>query len=157
MPMIKYVQFFAIWGLSGALFAQTPSTLTSPQKLPMFDIEEYTVKHLEQLQAETILLEAKAARAKIQRELQDSGVNVQISKSRAIEGVKASPNTLLPKVEEIYGSGKQLTARLIFANGKTTELHHGERVLDTSFWIESITPHAVIVGDGNEKRLLGFY
>ncbi|WP_433960038.1 hypothetical protein, partial [Serratia symbiotica] len=62
----KCALFIAAW-VSTAAYAETPPLL--PSQPPV--MEEYTLQRLEQIQAETVLLEAKAARARIQRELEE--------------------------------------------------------------------------------------
>ncbi|EFW11167.1 type IV pilus biogenesis protein PilP, partial [Serratia symbiotica str. Tucson] len=119
---------FIAAGLSAAAYAETP-----PPQLPV--MEEYTLQRLEQIQAETVMLEAKAARARIQRELEESGIDARTA-NLPLNGRELAilPRTGgLPSVEEIYGSGKQLMARLVLSDGKRAELRQGEQIPGTRF------------------------
>lgn len=141
----KRVLLVAAW-LSGAAYAETP-------------LEDYTLQRLEQIQAETVMLEAKAARARIQRELEESGINTRAT-DLPLNGreMAISPRIGgLPSVEEIYGSGKQLIARLLLSNGKRVELRPGEKIPSTRFRVKAITDREVRVADGDDKRTLTFY
>lgn len=93
-------------------------------------MEEYTLQRLEQIQAETVMLEVKAARARIQRELEYSGIDT-LTANLPLNGrdLAILPRAGgLPSVEEIYGSGKQLMARLLLSDGKRAELRQGEQI-----------------------------
>lgn len=143
----KRVLFIAAW-LSGVTYAETPPVM-----------EEYTLQRLEQIQAETVMLEAKAARARIQRELEESGIDTRTANlslnNRDLAMLPRAGG--LPSVEEIYGSGKQLMARLALSDGKRAELRQGEQIPGTRFWVEVINAREVRVSDGNDKRTLAFY
>lgn len=115
MQNYKCALFIAA-GLSAAAYAETP-----PPQLPV--MEEYTLQRLEQIQAETVMLEAKAARTRIQRELEDSGIDTR-TYNLPLNGRELAilPRTGgLPSVKEIYGSGKQLMARLVLSDGKRAD------------------------------------
>lgn len=147
----KYALFIAA-GLSAAAYAETP-----PPQPPV--MEEYTLQRLEQIQAETVLLEAKAARARIQRELEESGIDARTA-NLPLNGRELAmlPRVGgLPSVEEIYGSGQQLMARLVLFDGKRAELRQGEQIPGTRFLVEAISAREVRVADGNDKRTLAFY
>ncbi|HGJ5864820.1 type IV pilus biogenesis protein PilP [Arsenophonus nasoniae] len=143
---------FIAAGLSAAAYAETP-----PPQLPV--MEEYTLQRLEQIQAETVMLEAKAARARIQRELEDSGIDARTAplplNGRELAMLPRAGG--LPSVEEIYGSGKQLMARLVLSDGKRAELRQGEQIPGTRLRVETISAREVWVADGNDKRTLAFY
>ncbi|BBI93033.1 type IV pilus biogenesis protein PilP [Serratia symbiotica] len=150
----KCALFIAAW-VSTAAYAETPPLL--PSQPPV--MEEYTLQRLEQIQAETVLLEAKAARARIQRELEESGIDARTANlpltGRELAILPRAGS--LPSVEEIYGSGKQLMARLVLSDGKRAELRQGEQIPGTRFLIETISAREVRVADGNDKRTLAFY
>ncbi|MGL9751229.1 MAG: type IV pilus biogenesis protein PilP [Symbiopectobacterium sp.] len=132
----KRALFIAAW-VSTAAYAEIPPLLP-PQPQVM---EEYTLQRLEQIQAETVLLEAKAACTRIQRELEESGIDDRIA-NLPLTGRELAilPSTGgLPSVEEIYGSGQQLMARLVLFDGKRAELRQGEQIPGTRFLIETIS------------------
>lgn len=150
----KYTLLITAW-LSAA-YAEKPPLLPLPSQPPV--MEEDTLQRLEQIQADTVLLEAKAARARIQRELEDRGMDTRTAhlplNGREIAILQRASG--LPSVEEIYGRGQQLMARLVLSDGQRAELMQGEPIPGTRFWVESISAREVRVADGHEKRTLAF-
>lgn len=143
----KCALFIAAWVSTNA-YAETP-----PQPPVM---EEYTLQRLEQIQAETVMLEAKAAHARIQRELEDSGIDARTANLPLNgRGLAILPRAGgLPSVEEIYGSGQQLMARLVLFDGKRAELRQGEQIPGSRFLIETISAREVRVAGPKLKKTL---
>lgn len=141
--------------LSGALLVACAARATL---LPPV-LEEHTLKRLEQIQAETVILEAKAARARVQRELEAGGIDATLPPLTMKGGTMAVPTlgTGLPVVQEIYGTGKQLRVRLVLPDGTLTELAAGEPVPGGTLTVTAITSREVRVSDGSRERTLAFH
>ena len=137
--------------LSPAAMADPVSTLppaqnaSSPAPLPV--PRPVTVMHdsagqplnlgsLETIQAETVLFEAKVARAKALGELQKSGVDSD-----------PAPlfNPAPPQVVEIAGSGNALSALLVLSNGNQVRVQPGSRVPGTNYTVSRISFNEVVV------------
>lgn len=153
--------------LSPAAMADPVSTLppaqnaSSPAPLPV--PRPVTVMHdsagqplnlgsLETIQAETVLFEAKVARAKALGELQKSGVETDTATlfnpappaadAQAVKG--ASTDTTPPQVVEIAGSGNALSALLVLSNGNQVRVQPGSRVPGTNYTVSRITFNEVV-------------
>lgn len=137
MPVRKFYLLLLVgWALqSGAATGDTVSE-SRVQRLGQ----------LEQIQAETVILEAKAARARVQKELEDNGIVATIPTA-----------SRLPSVQEIYGTGNRLVARLRWSDGSQAELAAGQRVSGTAFSITHLTAREVRVSDGTHERILPFH
>lgn len=155
--------------LSPAAMADPVSTLppaqnaSSPAPLPV--PRPVTVMHdsagqplnlgsLETIQAETVLFEAKVARAKALGELQKSGVDSDpaplfnpappaATDAQAVKG--ASTDTTPPQVVEIAGSGNALSALLVLSNGNQVRVQPGSRVPGTNYTVSRISFNEVVV------------
>ncbi|OKP21798.1 type IV pilus biogenesis protein PilP [Serratia fonticola] len=127
--------------------------------------KDFTLRRLEKIQAETVIVEAQVARAKAMKSLVDSGssgsvpdvmagtaavaVNVSQMKSKAMP---------LPQINEIYGTGNRLIARLVLGDGSYAELTTGQQVPGTLLKITSISAREVRVSalDGAGVQSLPF-
>ncbi|MGK2894518.1 type IV pilus biogenesis protein PilP [Klebsiella michiganensis] len=109
---------------------------------------------LETIQAETVLFEAKVARAKALGELQKSGVDSDPAPlfnpappapadAQTVKG--ASPDTTPPQVVEIAGSGNTLSALLVLSNGNQVRVQPGSRVPGTNYTVSRISFNEVVV------------
>lgn len=109
---------------------------------------------LETIQAETVLFEAKVARAKALGELQKSGVDADPAPlfnpappagadTQDVKG--ASTDTTPPQVVEIAGSGNALSALLALGNGNQVRVQPGSRVPGTRYTVKSISISEVVV------------
>ncbi|EKS6646037.1 type IV pilus biogenesis protein PilP [Enterobacter hormaechei] len=140
--------------------AQTPRT-TAPLPVP----RPVTVMHdsagqplnlgsLETIQAETVLFEAKVARARALGELQKSGADTDTAPffspappaatdAPAVKG--AATDTTPPQVVEIAGSGNTLSALLVLSNGTQVRILPGSRVPGTNYTVSRISLNEVVV------------
>ncbi|WP_261804205.1 type IV pilus biogenesis protein PilP [Serratia marcescens] len=109
---------------------------------------------LETIQAETVLFEAKVARAKALGELQKSGVDADPpplfnpappagADTQDVKG--AATDTTPPQVVEIAGSGNALSALLVLSNGNQVHVQPGSRVPGTNYAVIRISFNEVVV------------
>lgn len=144
--------------------APSPAQNTSPPSPPPVP-RPVTVMHdsagqplnlgsLETIQAETVLFEARVARAKALGELQKSGVDSDpvplfnpappaATDAQAVKG--ASTDTTPPQVVEIAGSGNALSALLVLSNGNQVRVQPGSRVPGTNYTVSRISFNEVVV------------
>lgn len=113
----------------------------------------YTLQQLEQLQAETVLLEAQAAKAKAKAALTETS-------NKTGEGlVMGTAPQRLTYVQEIYGAGARLKARILLPTGRAVELLSGDLIPGTDLKIIAITPRSVRVAgmNGVSEHALPFH
>lgn len=121
--------------------------------------DENTLRHLEKIQTETVILEAQISLAKAKKELEASGNGREIQSrqvmSSTISTLLPKPHTL-PRIQEIYGTGKQLFVRLLLADNSLTELTRGQSIPGTDLKITSISAREVRVSNGENESILTF-
>ncbi|HFZ1935465.1 TPA: type IV pilus biogenesis protein PilP [Serratia marcescens] len=127
--------------------------------------KDFTLRRLEKIQAETVIVEAQVARAKAQKALEDSGSSVSVPDVTAGTAAVAvnvsqakSKVPPLPQINEIYGAGNRLIARLALSDGTYAELTTGQQVPGTQLKISSISAREVRVSalDGSGAQSLPF-
>jgi type IV pilus biogenesis protein PilP len=124
--------------------------------------KDFTLRRLEKIQAETLLVEAQVARAKALQSLKDSGSSdsiAQVSDGMEINVSKATGQRgALPLIREIYGAGTRLVARLVLNDGSQAELTAGQQIPGTQLKISSISAREVRVSapDGSGVQSLNF-
>src|SRR5471030_1881849 len=81
---------------------------------------DLTLRRLENIQAETVIYEAQVARAKARKELENNGTDISTRIPSGRDGVdvsvtsgSTSPTRSLPRIQEIYGSPKNLMVNLV--------------------------------------------
>ncbi|HBP4890423.1 TPA: type IV pilus biogenesis protein PilP [Pseudomonas aeruginosa] len=121
----------------------------------------YTLQQLEQLQAETVLLEAQAAKAKAQAALDEAPGKAGGGDGQVMGSVAGAAPVALPGlayVQEIYGSGAHLKARILLPTGRTVELLPGDSLPGSELRVTAITPRSVRVADadGADEHALPF-
>lgn len=138
-------------------YAQLPIPVLSGNEP---SLSMHTLQRLETIQAETVLLEAQAARAKVQRELDEVPL---ISSKDIVSNIPQNQLPLvaqttypLPVIQEIYGNNKRLVAQLVTAEGGVTTVSIGQVIPGTDYKVTSITAKSVQVSDGNVSRNLSF-
>ncbi|MEQ0866964.1 type IV pilus biogenesis protein PilP [Pseudomonas aeruginosa] len=113
----------------------------------------YTLQQLEQLQAETVLLEAQAAKAKAQAALVEAPGKAGGGEGQVMGVVAGTAPTVarsgLAYVQEIYGSGARLKARILLPTGRAVELLPGDPLPGTDLTVTAITPRSVRVADAD--------
>lgn len=172
MPNSKLIMCFlamvvcGAWGLLPA-YAATDALPPPPLASEMVEYPagDHTLRRLERIQAETVIVEAQVARAKAQKALEDSGSSVSVpdvTAGTAAVAVNVSQAkrkvTPLPQINEIYGTGNRLIARLVLSDGTYAELTTGQQVPGTPLKVTSISAREVRVAalDGSGAQSLPF-
>lgn len=114
-----------------------------------------TVGQLESIQQKNMLLEAQVHTARLQRQLRENGRGVLavggnvLSSDPPIAGsaVSSSRGATL-QLEEIYGRGHVLLARLRLTAGGVVEVRQGDRLPGSSLKVTAITDSVVKLSDG---------
>lgn len=152
---------------SGAPSSDTPP---APTRLHESSGNTLNLARLERIQADTLLFEAQAARAKALLSLQqnngyDASLPAPLSQSlvAATGGVPGTTlstlptQTVLPRIVEIAGSGKHLRTRLALSDGAAVELSAGQRIPGTNNTVKTITAQEVqITTSTGETHTLAF-
>ncbi|ELT9933914.1 type IV pilus biogenesis protein PilP [Escherichia coli] len=117
-----------------------------------------TIGELEAQQNRNILLQAKVQGAQLQKQLEESDVNLSSETVSGFSGVTASlpsseqPTSKnrkeLPVIMEINGKDKRLHAVLRMADGRQTSVTTGSQLPGTSVTVKSISLSGVTLSDG---------
>ncbi|KOY63020.1 hypothetical protein AM629_05555 [Photorhabdus heterorhabditis] len=139
----------------------TDNEIEMPQKAKPPVMTNYTLHQLEQIQAETVILEAQAARARAQKELAENvSENITTTMSSVTDSEMHSSvmprMQQLPHIQEIYGTGNRLIARLGLPDGSWVEATTGQFIPGTAYKIKAITALEVRVSNGSNERSLPF-
>ncbi|MEF4610837.1 type IV pilus biogenesis protein PilP [Escherichia coli] len=120
-----------------------------------------TILQVEQIQAETVIYEAKLARQKAVSELRNlASATPAITPS---SGYSSLADTDIPaqrvaakslRVIEIFGTPQQMSARISLLDGSVTDVKVGQSIPGTSYKVASITGNGVWIQNGTEKRQL---
>lgn len=117
-----------------------------------------TVGQLESIQQKNMLLEAQLHTARLQRQLRENG-----QETRPVDGnvmspwqanspiagsAVSSPRGATLQLEEIYGRGHVLLARLRLTAGGVVEVRQGDRLPGSSLKVTAITDSVVKLSDG---------
>ncbi|MFV8761216.1 type IV pilus biogenesis protein PilP [Yersinia enterocolitica] len=114
-----------------------------------------TVGQLESIQQKNMLLEAQLHTARLQRQLRENG-----QETRPVDGnvmspwqanppiAASSPRGATLQLEEIYGRGHVLLARLRLTAGGVVEVRQGDRLPGSSLKVTAITDSVVKLSDG---------
>jgi type IV pilus biogenesis protein PilP len=129
---------------------------------------DFTLRRLESIQAETVIVEAQVIRAKALKLLEESG-NTSVPESfsgtaavsvNTTSAASPTPTTSrrLPQINEIYGAGNRLIARLALNDGSYTELTEGQHIPGTQLKVAGISAREVKVSglDGGNVQSLPF-
>lgn len=174
------VLYAVLPGVSLPIFAATSDLSLSPpaqeaenaellqasvQGAVQTDERDFTLRRLEKIQAETVIVEAQVARAKALRSLEESGSSARlpdISDGMAAVAINLSqtprPARGLPQISEIYGTGSRLTARLLLTDGSHAEFTTGQHIPGTQLKVTRISAREVQVAtvDGSSVQTLNF-
>ncbi|WP_261374780.1 type IV pilus biogenesis protein PilP [Yersinia aldovae] len=117
-----------------------------------------TVGQLESIQQKNVLLEAQLHTARLKRQLReneqgnrpvDGNVLSSEQANPPIAGLAASsPRGATLQLEEIYGRGHVLLARLRLTAGGVVEVRQGDRLPGSSLTVTAITDSVVKLSDG---------
>ncbi|MBW5814212.1 MULTISPECIES: type IV pilus biogenesis protein PilP [Yersinia] len=123
------------------------------------DISSVTVGQLESIQQKNMLLEAQVHTARLQRQLRESEQdtlpvdgNVTSPGQENIPkagSAAASPEGAILQLEEIYGRGNPLRARIRLATGGVVEVTQGDILPGSSLKVMAITDSVVKLSDGS--------
>ncbi|EEJ4252259.1 type IV pilus biogenesis protein PilP [Salmonella enterica subsp. enterica serovar 4,[5],12:b:-] len=145
-----------------ALASATESENTSGEEIKY---SSPTVLQVEQIQAETVIYEAKLARQKAVSELRNLDLNGVTGSTAAIH---SPPGPSLPdadvsltqaiskamRVTEIWGTPEQMSARITLPDGSVADVSAGQQLPGTPYSVESVTREGVWLRNGTEKRQL---
>lgn len=128
-----------------------------------------TLGELEAAQARNLILEQKVQTARLEQQLRESqsgqrsDLNYLAPPSPLSAPVMAQPRTTQPaatstsekqaggvRLQEIYGRGTQLRARIVLPDGGVTEVVKGERIPGTSKRVTEVTATFVRLSDDSE-------
>ncbi|WP_051690845.1 type IV pilus biogenesis protein PilP [Photorhabdus australis] len=162
MQNSKYLSLIVVLISSTCLPAKASTTgneTTQEAKPPV--MTNYTLHQLEQIQAETVILEAQAARARAQKELAENVSENVTTTMPSITGSEIHSSVMpriqqLPHIQEIYGTGNRLIARLGLPDGSWVEATTGQLIPGTEYKIKTITALEVRVSNGSNERSLPF-
>lgn len=153
------------WGVGMMVFIFSVNNAYAQSPLPLLSGNEpslsmHTLQRLELIQAETVLLEAQAARAKVQRELDEVPLNsnkeLATNVPQTQQQIFSRSTYSLPVVQEIYGNKKRLVAQIVTAEGGITTVSVGQIIQGTNYKVTSITSKSVQVSDGIVTQTLAF-
>lgn len=129
------------------------------------DAENVTIGQLEAIQSRNFLLEQQVQTARLTRQLRESQTENPVSPTvnppvvmpfipgaeQQAAGVPVSRNvTGTVRLQEIYGRGSQLRARIVLSQGGVTEVSAGDPLPGSKLTVKSITLNAVKLSDGAE-------
>lgn len=115
---------------------------------------DLTLLQVEEIQGETVIAEAKVILAKARKALSENGSMAvtetsigtsAIPVSATSPALSAAAHNQLPQINEIYGGGKSLIARLVLSDGSYAELTEGQHIPGTKLKITSISAREVRV------------
>jgi type IV pilus biogenesis protein PilP len=134
--------------------------------------DNVTIGQLEAIQARNFLLEQQVQTAKLKRQLRESendagGLNSPNSPT-PMPFIPANPAGEMPakraadssagektasgavRLQEIYGRGTQLRARILLPQGGVTEVTTGDQIPGTKLRVSAVTAAVVKLSDGSE-------
>lgn len=145
-----------------AVFSQQSLATDSPVTT---DAENVTIGQLEAIQSRNFLLEQQVQTARLTRQLRESQSESPVSQAvnppvaiPFIPGAEQQAESgLVPgnvrgavRLQEIYGRGAQLRARIVLSQGSVTEVSAGDPLPGSKLTVKSITLNAVKLSDGTE-------
>lgn len=145
-----------------AVFSQQSLATDSPVT-PV--AENVTIGQLEAIQSRNFLLEQQVQTARLTRQLRESESESPVSQpvnppaampfipgaeQQAASGLVPRSVTGAVRLQEIYGRGEHLRARVVLSQGGVTEVSAGDQVPGSKLTVKSITLNAVKLSDGTE-------
>ncbi|MDR3430722.1 MAG: type IV pilus biogenesis protein PilP [Rouxiella aceris] len=160
--------------LLGILAVVSQQSLAA-ESVPTSDSDNVTIGQLEAIQSRNFLLEQQVQTARLTRQLRESQSESQVSPSANvpvplpfIPNSPSIPSTVSPgqpavsaapprrsvsdpvRLQEIYGKGTQLHARLVLPQGGITEVSAGDQIPGSKLSVKAVTLNAVKLSDGTE-------
>lgn len=151
--------------LSALLFGQSQQAIASDSLLP-----NVTIGELEAAQARNLILEQKVQTARLQQQLRESESSNRTDQNYpATSSQHAVPMVIQPseanktnaagsivqrrdgvRLQEIYGRGTQLRARILLPNGGVTEVTKDDQIPGTPIHVTEVTATIVRLSDNSE-------
>jgi type IV pilus biogenesis protein PilP len=153
-----------VYAVPNELPPSPPAQVAEKTALLPVDERDFTLRRLEKIQTETVIVEAQVARAKALKSLEDNGSSAnlpEVSDGMAAVAVHVSaPRNArgLPRISEIYGAGSRLIARLALNEGSQAEFTVGQHIPGTQLRVTRISAREVQVSalDGSSVQALNF-
>ena len=142
--IIQSIGFFA-----SAAEDDTGKIISAPSATP---VQNLTISELERIQAETVLYEARANRAKAILNWKTNGTGLDApvpelsataSAEKAREQARIDRSESIPRILEIAGSGGQLTCRMLMPDGTVVEARSGQRLPGSAYTVAKINSQGV--------------
>lgn len=144
-------------------------SLQSQASDSLADVNNVTIGQLEAIQSRNFLLEQQVQTARLTRQLRESQSESPVSQAASSAlpfipsgqpamgagqpAVSAAPPksvTGAVRLQEIYGRGTQLHARIVLLQGGITEVSVGDQLPGSKLTVKSVTLNAVKLSDGAE-------
>ena len=130
--------------LTALLSLPVCASVQTPEAAPA---QSLTFARLEQIQSQTILYEAQAARDKAKRGVSGEALTAPVPTAGPNEVKPTRQSSALPRVREISGAGTHLSARLVLPDGAVAFVATGQPVPGSEFTVKKISARAVSVTD----------
>jgi type IV pilus biogenesis protein PilP len=138
------------------------------------DTGNVTIGQLEAIQSRNFLLEQQVQTARLTRQLRESESEIQMSQASPVanapaslpfipsgsptagaeqQATRAPSEKIVPapvRLQEIYGKGAQLRARIVLPQGGVTEVSPGDQLPGSKLTVKSVTLNTVKLSDGTE-------
>ncbi len=161
-----------LW-LLGILAAFSQQSLATESPVTA-DADNVTIGQLEAIQSRNFLLEQQVQTARLTRQLRESESEIQMSQVSPVanapaalpfipsglptagaeqQAIRAPSEKSVPvplRLQEIYGRGTQLRARIVLPQGGVTEVSPGDQLPGSKLTVKSVTLNAVKLSDGTE-------
>ncbi len=112
-----------------------------------------TVGTLSEIQADTLVLRARAEQAEAKKKLGDDTGGVASATSTAYGAT--NPGGIAPVVRGVHGANKNLYATFLYSNGSTVEARQGDQI-PGGFRVVALSAERVEIQRGNERIQVGF-
>lgn len=130
--------------------------------------DNVTIGQLEAIQSRNFLLEQQVQTARLKRQLRESEspLSETVASTTPLPFIPSRPGgersdaTAAPRaqkpasspvrLQEIYGRGTQLRARILLAQGGVTEVAAGDQLPGSQLRVTAVTPAVVKLSDGSE-------
>lgn len=126
------------------------------------DLSRINIGELSQVQSETLLYTAQAARARAQEEIVNGGKTPPAGASQAVQPTYVAPapvnnaQPLLPVVKTVFRAKDALHATLLYAGGYEVDASMGSAELPGGYKVISVSLESVVLGHSGRRYPLGF-
>ncbi|ULR31660.1 type IV pilus biogenesis protein PilP [Dickeya fangzhongdai] len=151
--------------LLSVLFSGSVLAATTGDALP----PNVTLGELEAAQARNLILEQKVQTARLEQQLRESQSGQSTDRNYLATAMQTTVPVMAPvapsqqstaagaekragsvRLQEIYGRGTQLRARIVLPDGGVTEVVKGDQIPGTSKHVTEVTPTLVRLSDNSE-------